>query len=169
MGVQPLKITYWTPVLSPRIEKNDKVLCIPKKGNLAEWYNMRGITLKSNQWKIYCKIILNWMHDTVDNGLWEEQTGFHTKCPCTEQIFTLWQIIEKWEGYQVPLNISYIDFMKALDSVHRPSLWKILKSYGFPGKAVSAIEQICIDSKCPVRMEEGYTEWLDCLMVSDNM
>ena len=49
--------------------------------------------------------------------------------------------------YRVPLSIIFVDFTKAFSSVYRPSLWKILKSYGIPGKVVSAIEQI-YNSKC---------------------
>ena len=46
-----------------------EVVCIPKKGNLAECDNWRGVTLLSNPGKVYCMIILNQIYDTVDNEL----------------------------------------------------------------------------------------------------
>ena len=72
--------------------------------------------------KVYCQIILNRLRDVVDGELREEQAGFRPKRACAEQIFTLRRTIEKCHEFQVALAISFIDFSKAFDSIHRPAL-----------------------------------------------
>ena len=54
----------------------------------------------------------------------------------------VWYIIDKCQELQVPAVVSFINFDKAFDSLHWPSLWKILNSYGFPVKVVRVIEWI---------------------------
>ena len=39
--------------------------------------------------------------------------------------------------HQHDLIINFIDFKKAFDSVHRPSLWKILTYYGIPDRFIN--------------------------------
>ena len=34
----------------------------------------------------------------------------------------------------IHLVLSFIDFKRAFDMVHRPSMWKILETYGIPNK-----------------------------------
>ena len=47
-------------------------------------------------------------------------------------------IIEQCTEWQQELYINnFVDFQKAVDSIHRESLWKILRSYGIPGKITS--------------------------------
>ena len=100
----------------------------------------------------------------VDNGLREEQAGFRPKRSSrAEQIFTLRRIIEKSQEFQVPLAVSFIDFSKAFDSIHRPSLWGILLSYGIPERIVKAIGNIYDNSRCRVRNADGLSDWLQVL------
>ena len=51
----------------------------------------------------------------------------------------------------------FIDFKKAFDSVHRPSLWKILKYYGIP----NIFKALYINSSCCVKTASGYTEFFE--------
>ena len=147
----------------PEDWKNGTIICIPKKGNLKDCDNWRGVTLLSVPGKVYCQMILNRIRDFVDEKLREEQAGFRPKRSCAEQIFTLRRIIEKCQEFQVPLAISFIDFSKAFDSIHRPTLWKILKSYGIPTKLVTAIEKIYENSSCCIRTEDGLSSWFKVL------
>lgn len=143
--------------------KNGTIICVPKKGNLTECDNWRGVTLLSVPGKVYCQIILNRIRDVVDSQLREELAGFRPKRSCAEQIFTLRQIIEKYNESRFPLALSFIDFSKAFDSLHRPSLWLILREYGLPVKFVEAIRNIYEKSKCCVRTEDGMSDWFEVI------
>ena len=48
---------------------------------------------------------------------------------------------------------------KALDSVHRESLWKIMESYGIPRKIIHMVQMLYEDSECAVLDEDEESEW----------
>ncbi|XP_012943709.1 uncharacterized protein LOC101861615 [Aplysia californica] len=105
------------------------IVKVPEKGALRDCNNWRGITLLSVPSKIPAKIITNRMSDAVDSYLRKEQAGFRKERRCTDQIFALRNIIEQCTEWQRQLYVNFVDFEKAFDSVHRESLWYILRFY----------------------------------------
>ena len=69
-----------------------------------------------------------------------EQAGFRKGRSCQNKIFSLNQIIEKRLEQQLPWLVNFIDFKAVFDSVHRPSLWEILKIYGIARKMITIIK-----------------------------
>ena len=69
--------------------------------------------------------------------------------------------LETCNEFQTPPAISFIDLTKAFDSIHRPSLWNIRRTYDIPPKVISAIEKIYADCKCCIRTEDGYSGWFE--------
>ena len=49
-------------------------------------------------------------------------------------------IIEQSIEWQSSLYVNFIDFEKAFDSVHRDSLWLIMRSYGIPSKIINMVK-----------------------------
>ena len=90
------------------------------------------ITLLSIPSKILAKIAINRLSSVVDSRSREEQAGFRKGKGCIHQIFTLRNVTEQCTGWQRKLYINFVDFEKAFDSIHRNSLWKILRHYGTP-------------------------------------
>ena len=66
-------------------------------------------------------------------------------------------IIEKCQEYQTSITISFINFSKAFDSIHWPSLWRVLLSYAVPEKVVKPIECIYDNSHCCVRTKDSFS------------
>jgi len=124
----------WQDLEVPQDWKKGVIIKLPKKGSLKDCNNWRGITLLSTPSKVFSRVLLNRLQDAVDCTLRDEQAGFRRRRSCTEQIFTLRNIIEQSLEHQQDLIINFIDFKKAFDSVHRPSLWKILTNYSIPKK-----------------------------------
>ena len=58
--------------------------------------------------------------------------------------------------YQQDLIINFIDFKKAFDSVHRPSLWKFLTYYGIPDWFINIFKALYDNSSCCVKTASGY-------------
>src|SRR6218665_311638 len=85
----------WTTGRIPTTRKDGIIIPLPKKGDLRECANWRGITLWSIPGKIMAKVMLNCVRHAVDEQLRQEQAGFRPGRFCVEQIFTLRQIIEK--------------------------------------------------------------------------
>jgi len=59
------------------------------------------------------------------------------------------------EAYLYERRICYFD------SVHRPSLWKILKYYGIPDRFINIFKSLYINSSCCVKTASGYTEFFE--------
>jgi len=130
---------------------------LPEKGNLSDCNNWRGITLLSSPGKAFCNVLLNRLKDKVDRILRQEQAGFRGGRSCSEQIFTLRNIIEQSIEFQSPLLINYIDFKKAFDSIHRETLWNIVRSYGVPEKYINIFKSLYRKSSCCVRTKNCNT------------
>ena len=72
-------------------------------------------------------------------------------------------IIEQSLEFQSPLVINYVDFKKVFNSIHRPSLWKILRIYGVPESYISIFKSLYRYSSCCVKTESGITELFEIL------
>ena len=107
---------------------------LPKKGNLKDCKNWRGITLLSIPGKAFNRILLERMKTEVDRLLWEEQAGFQKERSCTDHIATLRLITEHSLEWNSPVYITFLEFKKAFDSIDRTTLWKLLAHYGIHGK-----------------------------------
>ena len=58
------------------------------------------------------------------------------------------------------MYVNFVDFEKAFDSVHRDSLWLIMRSYGIPSKIISKVKALYEDFACTVVDGQSTTEWL---------
>ena len=157
-----LKILFnkvWEEEKVPEQWRNGIIVKIPKKGDLSDCNNWRGITLLSVVSKVFTKIMLSRIRDAVDSKLREEQAGFRPGRSCTDQIFVLRIILEEYMEKQKALHMNFIDFKKAFDSLHRDSLWQIMKLYGIPAKIITITESLYKNNRCTVRTEEGLSDW----------
>src|SRR6218665_484288 len=141
----------WTTDRIPTTWKGGIIIQLPKKGDLRECTNWRGITLSSIPRKIMAKMMLNRMRLAMDERLRQEQAGFRPGRSCCKQIFPPRQIIEETVKQETPMLINFVDFKKAFDSVHGESLWKIMKSYEIPQRIIYIIQDFYDGSRCAVR------------------
>ena len=148
----------WETEVCPEDWKRGTIVKLPKKGNLAECSNWRGITLLSVPGKIMAMVILDRIYTVLDEKLREGQAGFRRGRSCADQIFALRNLIEQSEEWRRQLIINFIDFKRAFDSVHRPTMWKILRSYGIPIKIINVIKLLYEGSSSCVRVGGSNTE-----------
>ena len=130
--LQPLFNTIWDRRKIPDDWNKGVIIKIPKKGALSDCNSWRGITLLSTPSEIFAKVITKRLSLAVDHRLREEQAGFRRGRGCIDHIFTLRNIIEQSTEWQRTLYVNFVDFAKAFASVHRHSLWKLLRAYGIP-------------------------------------
>ena len=153
-----LNRNIWESEQVPEDWKMGTIIPLPKKGDLTNCSNWRGITLLSLSSKVLCIVILNRIKDQVDARLRDEQSGFRKYRSCTDAIFTLRNIIEKSLELQNPVYLHFVDFQKAFDSIHRETMWKIVKFYGVPEKIIRVLQSLYDNTQCCVRTDEGTTE-----------
>ncbi|VDP06511.1 unnamed protein product [Schistosoma mattheei] len=79
------------------------------------------------------------MKDSVDAKFRDQQPGFRKDRSCTDQIATLWIVVEQSIKWNSSLCINFIDYEKAFDSVGWRNLWELLQHYGIPEKIVNII------------------------------
>ena len=91
---------------------------------------------------MFCRVILERIKITLDEKLREEQAVFRAGRSGTDQIATLRIIVEQSIEWQPSLYINFIDFEKAFDSISREVLWRLLRHYGMPVKAVTIIRAL---------------------------
>ena len=153
----------WKMGIVPRDWKDGIIIPLPKKGNLKDCNNWRGITLLSVPGKVMAGIILGRLKAAIDSALRQQQAGFRKGRSCCEQIFTLRQIVETATSLNTKLLVNFIDFRKAFDCLHRLSVWKILKSYGIPDYVVRVIQSFYQGSRCSVRFDGQLGDWFEII------
>ena len=123
---------------------------IPKKGFLSDCNNWCGITHLSVPSKIFCKVIIQRITQADDDILRNEQAGFRKGHGCKDHIFTLRNILDQYTECNRQLYVNFIDYEKPFDSIHRDSLWQILRAYGIPQRIVNIIECFYSNFTCCV-------------------
>ncbi|VDP37277.1 unnamed protein product [Schistosoma curassoni] len=131
--------------------KKGYLIKIPKKGDLSNCDNYRGITLLSIPGKVFNRVLLNRMTGSIDDQLRDQQTGFRKDRSCTDQIATLRIIVEQSIEWNSSLYINFIDYEKALDSADRTTLWRLLRHYSVTEKIVNIIRNSYDGLNCKIR------------------
>jgi len=115
----PLFQDIWQKEMFPKEWKEGIIINVPKKGDLSQCRNWRGVTLLAEISKIFKKIILERVKNSMEMGLRKEQTGFRHNRSCINQINTLRVIIEQSVEFQSPLYMLFVDYQRAFDSLNR--------------------------------------------------
>ena len=118
----------------PNIWVKSGIIPLPKKGDLGDTGNYRGISLTVTAAKIYNKILLDRIRPHLDPLLRVNQNGFRTGRSTLPQILTLRRLKKGIKEKQLPAILTFVNFSKAFDSIHRGKLIEILKAYGIPTK-----------------------------------
>ena len=156
--LQSILENVWNDMVIPDEWTTGLIIRLPKKGDLSNCNNCRGITLLSLTSKIMSRIIHRRLSNALDETLRTEQAGFRKGRSCSDHIFTLRQILEQSHEFNSPVYANFVDFRKAFDSIHRDSLWKILQHYGVPEKLVSVIKLLYTDFSAQVLCEGELTD-----------
>ena len=133
-----------------------------KKGSRTEPTNYRPISLTAVVCKVMESLIKDRIVDYVENNrlMTKHQHGFvkHRSC-----LTNLLETFEAWtealnEGYGV--DVIYLDYRKAFDSVSHKKLITKLKMLGLRGKLLRWIEQFLTGRKMRVGIRGTFSMWI---------
>ena len=151
--------SVWNTEQTPLDWRKAVIIPIHKKGDRKVCNNTRGISLLSVPGKVFTRVMLNRVNDTVDEALRENQCGFRKGRGCSDQIFLLRQLIEKKLEFNEDLVMCFIDFAQAYDSIWRKGAWKLMRNYGINAKILRLIENLYSTVLACIRIDGEETEW----------
>ena len=147
----------WTSYEIPAEWKSAKVISLFKKGERNKTENYRGISLLNAAYKLYSRIINERLRTISETILLEEQAGFRKGRSCTDDVFSLRQIIQQRREFNLETHIAFIDYLKAFDRIHRDKLWHIMEKRGYPMHLIRTVQALYKKHKIII---ETYSEEL---------
>ena len=111
--------------------------------------------------KIMAIILFDHIYEALDGRMRDRQASFRGGRSCADHIFVLRNIIEQSVEWRRLTVVNFIDFKKAFDLIHRPSMWENLRSYGLFSKIISMIKFLYDGSKSYVRLSGTNTDYFD--------
>lgn len=150
----------WVDAKVPALYNTAIVVPVPKKGDLSDPDNYRGISLISVAMKIISKVVATRLQTIAerDDLLVKEQAGFRTREECVAQVATLCEIVQRRSNAVKNTYAIFIDFAKAYDKVPHRGMLRKLESIGIKGHLFKVIEALYEDPAMCVRMGNDFSE-----------
>ncbi|OMJ26741.1 Transposon TX1 uncharacterized [Smittium culicis] len=138
----------------PKCLETSVVVPVPKKGDLKDPDNYRGISLIPTLAKLMAKIVATKLSkiDTKYQILIKEQAEFRKIEECAGQATTLYEIVRRRKIENKETWLSYINYSKAYDRVPHMALLHKLRSVGIGGKLLNMIKGMYDAPKIAVRV-----------------
>ena len=156
-------LTAWETKSVPQDWKDAQIITLFKKGDRHLCSNYRGISLLSIPGKVFARVLLNRLTTLAESILPEAQCGFRSGRGTVDMIFSLKQLQEKCIEQNRPLYMVFVDFTKAFDTVHRETLWEILRKIGCPELFTNLIASLHKDMKASVSLKGELSQPFDVL------
>ena len=160
----PLSILFNKSLQSssvPDTWKQAFVTPIHKKGDRSKAENYRPISLTSTVGKIMESIIRDQVYQylTANNLFVHNQHGFISGKSCLTQLL---HAMNHWTtslDQNIPVDILYLDFQKAFDSVPHYRLFVKLDAYGIRGKLLDWIKLFLVNRRQKVVLNGVSSNW----------
>ncbi|GFS02155.1 endonuclease-reverse transcriptase [Elysia marginata] len=142
--------TYLTKVYSKILQMKEvppswneaEILILFKKGDPADIKNYRPISLIEHSYKLFTRLLQKLMEIVRDENQPRDQAGFRKKFSIADHVYTLNQVIEKSNEYNLPLCVGFIDLEKAVDSEEHFAIVEALRKININEKYVQILENI---------------------------
>ena len=112
----------------------------------CECSNSRGIIL-SVVGKLYGRVLIKIIRAGTECAIGEVQCGFIQGRGCTEEVFAVRQVCEKYLENEKDVFWAFMDLEKAYDNIDRHGMWQMLRVYGVGGKLLKAGQSFYVDSR----------------------
>ncbi|CAH1244315.1 Hypp7257 [Branchiostoma lanceolatum] len=139
------------------------IVPVPKSGDLRHPDNYRGVSLISLVLGLYNRMLLNRLRPALNPLLRNPQNGFRQRRSTVDQIVAIRRLLKGVTSNNLSCIMTFIDFKKAFDTIHRGKLMSILRAYGVPGKLATAIAATNLQTWAKVRTPDGDTDTFQIL------
>lgn len=130
------------------------IVLLHKKGDKNNINNYRPISLMSNIYKIFAKVILSRISNILDENQPREQAGFRSGYSTLDHIHVIKQLFEKGKEHNLTFYCSFVDYSKAFDTIEHEKIWNALKNQGVEHKYIRILKNIYSNSKAKIKLEK---------------
>lgn len=130
----------WQDEIMPESWNSGLLAVLPKKGDLSDPSNHRGIMMLEVAYKVVAIVLhrrLTQVCETLDH---ESQCGFRPHRGTVDGIFSLKLALKKRREHGCESWVYFLDLVKAFDRVPRAVLWLVLAKLGVPPKIVNLLK-----------------------------
>ena len=86
------------------------------------------------------------LKDVMEENGPENQCGFHSQRGTIDGTFNLLMALRKRQEHNLETYVSFVDLVKAFDSVPRAALFKVLRRYGLPDHFINLVIRLYADA-----------------------
>ena len=138
----------------PKTWKDANMIILHKKGDKRDLKNYRPISLLSNMYKLFTKVLTNRLEKTLDECQPREQAGFRRNFSTIDQIHTLNQLKEKCQEHNIPVCVAFVEYEKAFDSVETWAVLDAFKEQGVNNNYIKLIKDIYTGCSTTVKLHK---------------
>ena len=160
----PITIIYKKSIeesILPSQWKEAEITPIFKKDERHLPKNYRPVSLTSIICKLLEKLVIEDMINHIKSNLLncKEQHGFTPHKSTTTNLLEALNVITEAQMHGIPVDILFLDYQKAFDTVPHRRLLKQIESFGITDKALKWIESFLSNRKQRVRVNNCTSSW----------
>ena len=125
---------------------------LPKKGDLANPNNWRGINLLDVTSKVISIVITSRLQSALNIEGIPTQFGSTPKTGCPDGSFSIRSILQTRKEHDLESWLVFVDLVKAFDTIHHKLLFELLKKYGIPIYLIKVIQKLYKDFKIEIKV-----------------
>jgi sorting nexin-29 len=129
------------------------VCLIHKKGVVMVCSNYRRISLLCISFKIFPNILFNRLSPCAEGIIGDYQCGFRQGRSICHQIFTIHQILEQSNEFQIETHNLFIDFRSAYDAIDRDNLYRAMEEMHIPRKLIALVRATMRKTRCQIKIQ----------------
>ncbi|KAG0718661.1 Transposon TX1 uncharacterized protein [Chionoecetes opilio] len=166
-GLHAVLTAVWQSGTIPPDWKRGLVVPIWKgKGDRQDCNNYRCITLLSVPGKVFALLLLTRIRSHLLKHQRPQQSGFTPGKSTTDRILALRVLVERRREFRQGMLAAYVDLKKAFDSVHRESLWDLLRLRRISARTIGLITGLYSGTESAVKCGADLSKILRILSAS---
>eukprot|EP00978_Attheya_sp_CCMP212_P012127 scaffold30130_cov58-Attheya_sp.AAC.9 len=115
---------------------------LPKKGDLSQANNWRGICLGDALAKVFSSILTARPNKVIKIKGIENQFGSQSGRGCQDGLYAIHTMLQLRRNHNLPTRGLFVDLVKAFNTANHILLYKILHKYGVPPQLVNVIQRV---------------------------
>lgn len=142
----------------PKVWKTAQVTPLHKKGDKSNPQNYRPISLTCVLSKVYERLLRNHLLQHLEPFIYKNQHGFMPRRSCMSNLLDCMDYAYDLMDDQGAVDIIYLDFQKAFDTVGHQRLLIKLRNYGVTGKTLKVIEDFLRNRYFSVKVGNSFSK-----------